>query len=46
MYEWRACAQHPWLGKSVLVGRGFSALCMREDGSAHPVDAADLKVAA
>ena len=46
MFSWERCPVHGWLGVSVLVVGDAPPVCFREDGSAHPVDAADLKVAA
>ncbi len=45
-FSWLRCRAHPWLQRSVLVGRGFSPLCFPYDGPAHPVDAAELEGAA
>lgn len=45
-FEWRPCRLHPWLGVSILSGRGFDPACYLEDGSAHAVDPAELERAA
>jgi hypothetical protein len=46
MFEWRRCPRHPWLGVSILSGRGFAPACHMDDGTAHAVDPAELEAAA
>lgn len=41
-FQWMRCPAHAWLGVSVLIVRGSQPVCFREDGSAHPVDPAEV----
>ena len=45
-FRWLPCPKHEWLQVSVLVVGDCTPLCMDGDGTTHPVDLADLELAA